>query len=52
MQCNVYNLKKNTHKVLRAFCLPSVHLINSSPFFFIVFTIEKKKIISSNSIPG
>lgn len=44
IQCTVMcHLHINAHKVLRAYCLPSVHFINSSPFCFMMFILEKKR---------
>lgn len=45
IECTVMcYLKINTHEVLRAYCLPSLHLINCSPFCFMMFILERKKI--------
>lgn len=44
IQCTVMcYLQINAYKVLRAYCLPSIHLINSSPFCFMMHILEGKK---------
>jgi len=52
IQCTVMcHPQINSCKVLRGYCLPSVHLNNSLPFCFMMFILERI-FFPSNIIPG